>query len=170
MMAGRRLCGLPRRLELERDGLAWQLDLAEAIDFTIWRGRFTLSALRASSIAWSSRCRSAHSRCDAKPLGLSAPSAGAVSCDRKMKDRQLIWLKNFIKPRSVCHPPIEWRGRPVIGKAKLLFCPLQHDHHSKSNFPSDRFRYLLFQSQHRTNQCSWHERPALKSPAHRIRK
>ena len=106
---------------------------------------------------------------DAKPLGLSTPSAGAVSCDRKMKDRR-IWLKNFIKPRSVCHPPIEWRGRPVIGKAKLLFCPLQHDHHSKSNFPSDRFRYLLFQSQHRTNQCSWHERPTLKSPAHRIRK
>jgi FkbM family methyltransferase len=41
IMVGRRLCGLPRRLEVERDGLASQLDLAEAIDFTIWLcGRF----------------------------------------------------------------------------------------------------------------------------------
>jgi FkbM family methyltransferase len=41
IMVGRRLCGLPRRLQVERDGLAWQLDLAEAIDFTIWLcGRF----------------------------------------------------------------------------------------------------------------------------------
>src|SRR5437868_5028533 len=41
VMVGRRLFGLPRRLEVERDGVMWQLDLAEAIDFTIWlRGRF----------------------------------------------------------------------------------------------------------------------------------
>jgi hypothetical protein len=46
IMAGRRLCGLPRRLQVERDGLAWQLDLAEAIDFTIWlRGRFEPATL-----------------------------------------------------------------------------------------------------------------------------
>jgi hypothetical protein len=46
IMAGRRRCGLPRRLEVERDGLARQLDLAEAIDFTIWlRGRFEPTTL-----------------------------------------------------------------------------------------------------------------------------
>ena len=39
------------------------------------------------------------------------PPLGPFSCDRKMKDRQLIWLKNFIKPRSGV-PPANRVARP----------------------------------------------------------
>src|ERR1700737_2954721 len=57
-MAVRQLCGLPRRLEVERDGLAWRLDLAESIDSrsgcAVGLNRLRLP-LRAPSIPWSSR-------------------------------------------------------------------------------------------------------------------